>query len=88
MMNFEHTVKRRFKIVDFSVDEYNDIYINDILFKPVSKKATVPTELYNTFFAGGEIKVNYYCPTDGRNLPKSFSIRYIEDSNFVEVIKE
>ena len=87
MINFENTVKRRFKINDFNVDKDANIYINDILFEPLEKKYISAGEIYNMFFAGAEIWVDYYCPTDGKNFPKRFSIRYIENLNFVEVTR-
>ena len=91
MKNFERTIIRRFQIVDFNVVDNNDIYINDILFEPILsgtlKNIPSPAQaLYDLFYAGATIEVNYYCPTDGHNFPKKFKIRYIKP-NYVEVIK-
>ena len=85
MMNFEHTIKRRFQIVDFNVEDNNDIYINDILFEPILTERVLKLSLhaealYDMFFIGETIEVNYYRPTDGRNFPIRFKIHYIGDN--------
>ena len=87
MRNFENTMKRRFKIEDFNVEENKDIYINDILYEPVEADRYTPKGLYDMFFSGVSIQVNYYCPTDGRNFPKRFLISYIEKFHFVEFVR-